>query len=140
MNRNEMLAMYFVHDGGSTSSWRLKGHAQTAFWDFVSTWAIMIVKPDDIGFNGDKYILPELNIQELCIRTKKRDNGMLFNDIAASATTFHQELKATCQERMNKVAEMVNNSDENFIVWIGYDEEGKILRELIPDSVGQRFG
>ena len=37
MNRNEMLAMYFVHDGGSTSSWRLKGHAQTAFWDFVST-------------------------------------------------------------------------------------------------------
>ena len=135
MNRNEMLAMYFVHDGGTTSSWRLKGHAQTAFWDFVSTWAIMIIKPDDIGFNGDKYILPELNIQELFIRTKKRDNGMLFNDIAVSATTFHKELKATCQERMNKVAEMVNNSNENFIVWIGHDEEGKILRELIPDAV-----
>ena len=135
MNRNEMLAMYFVHDGGSTSSWRLKGHAQTAFWDFVSTWAIMIIKPDDIGFNGDKYILPELNIQETFIRTKKRDNGMLFNDIAVSATTFHKELKATCQERMNKVAEMVNGSNDNFIVWIGHDEEGKILRELIPDAV-----
>jgi SNF2 family DNA or RNA helicase len=37
MNRNEMLAMYFVHDGGSTSDWRLKGHAKQAFWDFVST-------------------------------------------------------------------------------------------------------
>lgn len=85
MNRNEMLAMYFVHDGGSTSSWRLKGHAQTAFWDFVSTWAIMIIKPDDIGFNGDKYILPELNIQETFIRTKKRDNGMLFEELQLSA-------------------------------------------------------
>lgn len=135
MNRNEMLAMYFVHDGGTTSSWRLKGHAQTAFWDFVSTWAVMIIKPDDIGFNGDKYILPELNIQELFIRTKKRDNGMLFNDIAVSATTFHKELKATCEERMNKVSELVNNSTENFIVWIGHDDEGKILRDLIPDAV-----
>lgn len=135
MNRNEMLAMYFVHDGGSTSSWRLKGHAQTAFWDFVSTWAVMIIKPDDIGFNGDKYILPELNISEIFIRTKHRDNGMLFNDIAVSATTFHKELKATCEERMSKVAELVNNSTENFIVWIGHDDEGKILRELIPDAV-----
>ena len=135
MNRNEMLAMYFVHDGGSTSSWRLKGHAQTAFWDFVSTWAVMIIKPDDIGFNGDKYILPELNISEIFIRTKKRSNGMLFNDIAVSATTFHKELKATCGERMSKVAELVNNSTENFIVWIGHDDEGRILRELIPDAV-----
>ena len=135
MNRNEMLAMYFVHDGGSTSSWRLKGHAQTAFWDFVSTWAVMIIKPDDIGFNGDKYILPELNISEIFIRTKKRSNGMLFNDIAVSATTFHKELKATCDERMSKVAELVNNSTENFIVWIGHDDEGRILRELIPDAV-----
>ena len=41
MNRNEMLAMYFVHDGGSTASWRLKGHATQAFWDFVSTWAVI---------------------------------------------------------------------------------------------------
>lgn len=135
MNRNEMLAMYFVHDGGSTASWRLKGHAQTAFWDFVSTWAVMIIKPDDIGFNGDKYILPELNISEIFIRTKKRSNGMLFNDIAVSATTFHKELKATCDERMSKVAELVNNSTENFIVWIGHDDEGKILRDLIPDAV-----
>ena len=35
MNRNEMLAMFFVHDGGETSKWRLKGHAQDEFWRFV---------------------------------------------------------------------------------------------------------
>ena len=62
MNRNEMLAMYFVHDGGSTASWRLKGHATQAFWDFVSTWAVMLCSPSDIGFDGSKYILPNLNI------------------------------------------------------------------------------
>lgn len=135
MTRNEMLAMYFVHDGGNTSSWRLKGHAETSFWDFVSTWAVMLTSPSDIGFDGSRYVLPNLNIQEIFIETKKRDNGMLFNDIAVSATTFHKELRATAEERMKKVAEMVNDSNEQFIVWIGHDEEGKILRSLIPDAV-----
>ena len=135
MTRNEMLAMYFVHDGGNTSSWRLKGHAERSFWDFVSTWAVMLTSPSDIGFDGSKYILPNLNIKEVFIETKKRDNGMLFNDIAVSATTFHKELKATQKERMGKVAELVNNSKEQFIVWIGHDDEGKMLRSLIPDAV-----
>ena len=114
MTRNEMLAMYFVHDGGNTSSWRLKGHAERSFWDFVSTWAVMLTSPSDIGFDGSKYILPNLNIEEVFIETEKRDNGMLFNDIAVSATTFHKELKATQKERMEKVAELVNNSNEQF--------------------------
>ena len=58
MSRSEMLAMYFVHDGGSTSDWRLKGHAKQSFWDFVSTWAVMLNKPSDIGFDDKGYILP----------------------------------------------------------------------------------
>lgn len=135
MNRNEMLAMYFVHDGGNTSSWRLKGHATQAFWDFVSTWAVMLCKPDDIGFNGSDYVLPKLNIIEEVVETAKRDNGMLFNDTAVSATTYHAELRDTIQERLSRVAEIVNNSDESYIVWIGHDDEGKMLRELIPDAV-----
>ena len=56
MSRSEMLAMYFVHDGGSTSDWRLKGHAKQSFWDFVSTWAVMLNKPSDIGFDDKGYI------------------------------------------------------------------------------------
>lgn len=135
MTRNEMLAMYFVHDGGSTSDWRLKGHAKQAFWDFVSTWAVMLSKPGDIGFSNEGYDLPRLNVIEDYIETERRANGMLFNDIAVSATGYHQELRDTMPERMRLVADIVNESPENWIVWIGHDEEGKMLRELIPGSV-----
>lgn len=135
MNRNEMLAMYFVHDGGSTSDWRLKGHAKQAFWDFVSTWAVMLNKPSDIGYTDDGYELPPLNVYEDVIETPKRDNGMLFNTTAVSATDFHKELRATQEIRLERVAEIVNSSKENYIIWIGHDEEGKFLRSLIPDAV-----
>lgn len=135
MSRNEMLAMYFVHDGGLTSEWRLKGHAEQIFWDFVSAWAVMLNKPSDIGFSDDGYILPPLNVTNEVVETPKRDNGRLFNDMAVSATDYHKELKATYKERLERVAEIVNSSSESFIVWIGHDDEGRILRELIPGAV-----
>lgn len=135
MTRNEMLAMYFIHDGGKTSDWRIKGHAEESFWDFVSTWAIMLNKPSDAGFSNDGYDLPPLNLRETVIETPKRDNWKLFNDSAVNATDFHKELRETTDLRLNKVAEIVNASDEQFIVWIGQDAEGVYLRKLIPDAV-----
>ena len=138
MSRNEMLAMYFIHDGGNTSSWRLKGHCEQMFWDFVSDWATMIEKPSDIGFSDDGYILPPLHIIEDYIETAKRDDGLLFNDTAVNATNYNEELRLTIQERMERVAEIVNNSSENFIIWIKQDVEGDLLRKLIPDAIEVR--
>jgi len=135
MGRNEMLAMYFVHDGGETAKWRLKGHAIKMFYQFVGSWAIMLNKPQDIGFTMDGYDLPSLNILERQIVTPQRDNGSLFNDVAISATNFNQELRLTKLERMSEVIDLVNNSTENFIIWIKQNEEGEYLRKLIPESV-----
>jgi DNA modification methylase len=140
MSRNEMLAMYFVHDGGNTSEWRLKGHAKQAFWDFVSTWAVMLNRPSDIGYDDKGFDLPPLNVRQVVVETPKRDNGLLFNDTAVNATDFHKELRATYDIRLNKVAELVSNSDESFIIWIGHDEEGKYLRKLLPDAVEVKGG
>lgn len=135
MTRNEMLAMYFVHDGGDTTKWRLKGHSERAFWDFVSTWALMITTPSDIGFSDEGYVLPPLNIIDVYIETPQRGNGMLFNDIAISATDFNKELRATKQYRLDKAIEIANASKENFIIWISHDDEGVYLREHIPDAI-----
>jgi hypothetical protein len=135
MSRNEMLAMYFVHDGGETAKWRLKGHATKLFYQFIGSWAIMLNKPHDIGFAMDGYHLPSLNLIEREIKTYKRNNGQLFNDAIISATNFNQELRLTKIERLSEAAEIVNNSDENFIIWIKQNEEGAELKKLIPEAI-----
>lgn len=135
MSRNEMLAMYFVHDGGETSKWRLKGHATKLFYQFIGSWAIMLNKPADIGFDMMGYDLPKLNLIERQIVTPKRDNGSLFNDAIISATNFNQELRLTKQERLNEVLKIVNSRpDENFIIWIKQNEEGEMLKKLLPEA------
>lgn len=138
MSRNEMLAMYFVHDGGQTSKWRLKGHAINQFYKFVGTWAVMLSKPSDIGFSAKGYDLPSLNFIEKEIKTQQRQNGQLFNDTAISATNFNHELRLTKVERMEEVVEIVNKSKENFIIWVKQNEEADYLKSLIPDAIEVR--
>jgi DNA modification methylase len=136
MSRNEMLAMYFVHDGGETAKWRLKGHAVKMFYQFVGSWAIMLNKPMDIGFQMIGYDLPKLNLMENQIKTPNRNNGNLFNDAIISATNFNTELRLTKIERLDEVVKLVNDKpDENFIIWIKQNEEGEILKKLLPEAI-----
>lgn len=138
MTRNEMLSMYFIHDGGNTSQWRLKKHAEESFYQWMATWSLMISRPSDIGFSDEGYILPDLNIVERIIETHKRDNGLLFNDISVSATNFNAEIRLTLIDRIDKAAEIVNSSPDNFIIWIKQDAEGDYLKKVIPDAIEVR--
>lgn len=133
MNRSEMLATYFVHDGGETSKWRLKGHATEKFWRDVASWSLMYSRPSDIGFKDDGYILPELRFIEHLIHTPQRE-GKLFNDVAVSATNFHQEVRLTKVQRLSQVVDIVNNSAESFIVWVEQNEEGDYLKKHLSGA------
>ena len=135
MTRTEMLSMYFIHDGGETAKWRLKGHATKLFYQFVGSWAIMLNNPKDIGFEMHGYDLPKLKLYEKQIATEKRNNGSLFNDTAINATNFNEELRLTKFERLQEACDIVNYSKENFIIWIKQNEEGELLKKLIPDAV-----
>lgn len=136
MARNEMLAMYFVHDGGETSKWRLKGHCEILFWEWVSTWSLMFQKPSDIGFNQDGYDLPPLNFIERQVKTPQRETGDLFGNMAVSATNFNEELRITQDLRLREVVDIVNQKPgETFLIWVKQNAEGEALRKLLPNAV-----
>tara|TARA_R100000808_G_C2153937_1_gene164638 strand:- start:2542 stop:4734 length:2193 start_codon:yes stop_codon:yes gene_type:complete len=130
----EMLAMYFVHDGGETSKWRLRKHAQDDFWKFVCTWSISIDNPKTLGFCGQNYQLPEINYIEHIIETNK-DDGLLFRDGIVSATDLHKDLRLTMDLRVSKVADIVNNSDDQWIIWGLQNAETDKLKKVINNSV-----
>jgi DNA modification methylase len=96
----------------------------------------MLSKPNDIGFYMDGYNLPDLNLYENQIVTPKRDNGLLFNDAIISATNFNSELRLTKIERLDEVVNIINSKpNENFIIWIKQNEEGELLKKLLPDAI-----
>lgn len=130
----EMLAMYFVHDGGETSKWRLRKHAEDDFWKYVSSWSMAIDKPDTLGFNGVGYNLPEIEFFEHIIKVEN-NNYTLFADVAVSATDLHKDLKRTFDDRINKTIELVNSNDENWIVWALSNDETNTLNKKIDEAI-----
>lgn len=135
MSSNEMLAMYFNHDGSTIGKWRLKGHAYKLFWQWCSSWSIMFQHPKDIGFDQYGFDLPELKLIEKKIITSQRNEWIPINNTAVSATNFNAELRLTKLERLTQAADIINGSSEQFIVWIKQNEEGDLLKKLIPEAI-----
>lgn len=133
---SEMLATYFVHDGGDTSKWRLKGHAKSAFWSWVATWAVMLRSPADLGYSSCGYDLPSLNMHEHVIRSGVVPDGQLF---AAPALTLSEQRAArrhTLDMRVKAVADLANaDKSEQWIVWCELNDEGDALERAIDGAV-----
>lgn len=134
MSMTEMLAMFFTHDGGETSKWRLKGHGARKFWEWMSTWAITITNPSDIGFDGSRYVLDPYLMHEHQVESPVSDNK-LFADIAQTLTERRAAKKATVDARVNEVSKLCNESDEQWIVWCHTNDESAMLSKSIVGAV-----
>jgi DNA modification methylase len=137
MDANDMRMRWFVRDEGM-NNYRLKGHASADFYAWIASWSSVVRTPADIGFSSEGYNLPALNYFESRIVTDKKENWKLFNDSSVNATEFNKELKLTLIPRLESVAEIVNNSNEPFIIWVNQNEEEDFLLKLIPDAKAVR--
>lgn len=135
MTRAEMLSMFFVHDGGNTSKWRLKGHAREKFWEWVASWAVMLQRPSDLGYDDGKFILPELRIHQITLHLGKPNEGELFPVVAETLQERQKARNSTVPERAAKCAEIANQLDEPMIVWCNLNSESEELTKRIYGAV-----
>jgi hypothetical protein len=133
MNMPEMLATFFVHDGGETSKWRLKGHAEEEFWKWVASWAVMLRKPSDLGYSDDGFILPPLSLYQHTIPIDTPE-WTLFTVEARSLNDRREARRDSLQERVTQCAHMVNGSNEQWLIWCDLNAESDALYKSIPDS------
>jgi len=136
MSRSEMLAMFFVHDGGETSKWRLKGHARDKFWEFVSGWSAVFTKPSDIGYSVEedkKFQLPKKTTIEHIVRSES--TTQLFATHAETLQERRQAKRDSLELRCKITADLVNNSDDIWLVWCELNDESSMLKKLINESV-----
>ena len=135
MKRTEMLATFFIHDGGKTQDWRLKGHAEDAFWEWVAKWAVAFQRPSHIGFSDDGFDLPELTIETIVVQSPTPD-GYLFAVEASGLTEERQAKRESLDERVATVSELVASlGDEPCIIWGQLNPETEAFTEAIPGSV-----
>jgi len=134
MRKSEMLSTFFVHDGGDTSKWRLKGHAERDFWKWVASWAVMIRKPSDLGYEDDGFILPPIEYHQHTIEAEWTAD-YLFPVEAKTMQERRGARRDSLIERVKLCAELVNASDEQWVLWCNLNPEGQALAKSIPGAV-----
>jgi superfamily II DNA or RNA helicase len=129
MSRTEMLATFFVHDGGETSKWRLKGHAESEFWRWLCSWAVNIRKPSDLGYDDNEFTLPPLNLHEHIVDSNQKMDGFLFSLPASSLIERRDARRASLDERVAMAAKLAD--DQQWVFWCNLNAESEALANAI---------
>lgn len=131
---NEMLAQYFINDSARTNTWRLKKHAIKPFWEWVSSWAVCLNKPSDLGYTDDGFELPPLNWIEHIVKVDISGfhQGTLFANTNISSTNLFKNLRETIQPRAKEISKIIGESSDFWLVWVNTNYEADILKKAIP--------
>lgn len=146
----DMLSRFFKNNHSNTVKssqtanahagveWYLKPHAEDDFWRWVSTWAISIRKPSDLGFSDERYKLPPLKENQTVIRNESpleiNGQSQLFNVPAVRFSEIKAEVRATINERCEKAVELANGHNTS-VYWVNLNDEAKIIKELDSTAV-----
>ncbi len=139
MPANEMLMRWFINDTKEASQqWRLKRHAADDFWDWMASWSRMAQSPEDLGFDGSRYVLPALNIirhKAAGSNVKPMEGSLFISDL--SATNMHDIKRQTAKSRAEMIASLADNADP-FIVWTDTDYEADAVKAVMRDAIEVR--
>ena len=134
---HEMLAEFFTTDlGVKSAKYRLIQHGEPKFWEWVASWAVMFRTPGDIGFPEDNYTLPKLNkVDHVTSETIPPQPGDLFWMPKGGVSDRNYVRQMTVTTRCQSAADVINESDEQWLIWCKRNDEGDLLAKLIPDAI-----
>lgn len=139
MKQTEMLATFFVHDGGDTAKWRLKGHAERAFFAWVASWGCCMTRPQDLGYEQCGYDLPPLHVHEVTVENDEliREDGqiMMFASVSQTLQERRGARKSSLDKRVQAAADIANETDEQVLVWCDLNAESEMLKHAINGAV-----
>jgi hypothetical protein len=144
MGYMDMLGRFFKNNQNDTGGrnnigekFYLKPHAEKDFFSWVGQWAIMCKMPSDLGFSDEKYILPELIINQNIVKNQSLvcSNGqmLMFTPESKSMTDVRLEQKQTISERCELAYNLANNKTS--VYWCNLNEESNILKQLDKEAV-----
>lgn len=135
----EMIMRFFINDTMNAGGYRLKKHAESAFWEWVASWAECISSPADLGYDDTLFKLPALeekihkvDYDDIVYFESANTQGALFEVKNTNATTLARGKKASLEARIKKLKELLKEQDSMpHLVWVDTNLEADKLKEAL---------
>ena len=141
MDTGQALTRFFQRDSTKANNLTLYPHKEKEFWLWVSTWALFLTKPSDLGYPDIGYELPELRVHEEVVSVDNSTAGAdrdgqvkMFREAALGLADAAKERRDNMQEKIARVVEIINrpeNKDDHFLLWHDLENERKALCDAI---------
>lgn len=143
MDTGQALTRFFQRDSTKANSLTLYPHKEKEFWLWISSWAVFIQAPSDLGYSDEGYDLPELEVVYHEVPTDYAKAGadrdgqnVLFQDPAMGLSAAATEKRDSMPDRVAKVKEIVDASpDDHFLVWHDLEIERQAIQKALPEAV-----
>lgn len=148
MDRSQALTRFFQRDTTKAGNLTIYPHKEREFWLWVSSWAIFIELPSDLGYDNIGYELPELKVIYHEVRmpsrgviTDRDNNIKMFADSSRGLSEAAKEKRLSLYNRVKKAADLVaENPDDHWILWHDLEDERKTLEKAFPENLRSVFG
>lgn len=142
MDTGQALTRFFQRDSTKANNLTLYPHKEREFWTWVSTWALFLTRPSDLGYPDTGYELPELRVHEEVVRVDNSTAGVdrdgqvkIFREAALGLADAARERRDNMSEKVARVVEIINrpeNRDDHFLLWHDLEAERVALCRAIP--------
>lgn len=143
-DRGHILTRFFKRNSTKAGDLTLLDSKKKEFWQWVSTWAVFISKPSDLGFSDEGYDLPELNVIEHRLEHitdeviyNKRGEIVLVKDQTGNLQAAAAEKRETIDLRAQKAFDIVHTGDDqykNFILWHHLEPERMAIEKKFAEN------
>lgn len=143
MDTGQALTRFFQRDSTKANNLTLYPNMEDEFWLWVSSWALFVTKPSDLNpdYSDVGYDLPPLDVRwhEIPIHygdTADRDGQMqLFQEAAEGLKEAAAVKRDSIDIRVQKMKEIVDASDDHFLLWHDLESERHAIKKALPETV-----
>jgi DNA modification methylase len=143
MDTGQALTRFFQRDSTKANNLTLYPHKENEFWLWVSSWALFITKPSDLGYSDEGYDLPpmeiryhEIPVDHTTAGADKHGQYKLIRDATISLADAAREKRDSIDSRIKKMVEIINEDPEaHFILWHDLEAERMAIKKALPAAV-----
>lgn len=143
MDTGQALTRFFQRDSTKANNLTLYPHKEKEFWLWMSSWALFLTKPSDLGYSDEGYDLPPMKVIYHCVdvdhdtaMADKDGQGKMFRDAALGLKEAAREKRDSMPARIAKVKEIIDTApDDHYVIWHDLEAERHALKKEIPEIV-----
>ena len=143
MDTGQALTRFFQRNSQKANDLNLYPHKEEEFWLWVSTWALFIQKPSDLGYDDTGYELPPMDVRyhrliasQDGLETERDGQVRMYRNAAIGLSQAAREKRESIDARVQAAKQIIDNDPEaHFIIWHDLEDERRAIKKAIPEAV-----